>query len=355
MATHELHIFDKVDISTDGPDFTYPDGTQYTFGASTVTIAPGATSQQVFVDDPDDSWFDDDDANPQTLTGAYTINGTTYPASTIIEAEYLMELQDSLGNVYYIAAVSFTGDPYNVDGFTIHGTVPPFGEALTVMNAWEGTLSALPYNSSSPACFEARTRISTPGGWQEARNLRAGDMVSLAHGGSARLALVLRQKTALGPGRKERPVRLQADAIGPGQPARRLVVSPQHRIWVERLQALVPARALVTQPRVGLLNGVRSIDYVHLVLTRHGLIRAENCICESFWPGEMALAGLWPRDRARVQRAMGPDPRPCAPMLRRRAAEAALEAKPCGLAGNPAGRPPFMPDGPEPAQASPER
>ena len=42
-------------------------------------------------------------------------------------------------------------------------------------------------------------------------------------------------------------------------------------------------------------------------------------------------------------------------LLRRRAAEAALEAMSCGPAGNPAGRPPFMPNGPEPAQASPDR
>lgn len=324
MALYDLNIFDMSDIATDGPDFTQPDGTQYTLGVSTITITPGATSQVVSVDDPDDIYFDDDDPNPQTVNGDYTVNGTFFPDNTIIEAEYLMEVQDSLGNSYYIAAVSFRGDPWWIDGFTIHGPVPPFGEALTVVNTWEGNLGAVPYTSSSPACFEAATRIATPGGWTEARDLSAGDMVRLARGGTARLELVLRQRVVLGEGRKDRPVRLQAGALGPGRPERRLVVSPQHRIWIDALGALVPARALVSQPRIGLLNGVREVEYVHLILPRHSLILAEGCTCESFWPGEMAMAGLWPRQRAQIEAVMGPAPPPCAPILTRRDAEEAL-------------------------------
>ncbi len=325
MALYDLNIFDMVDIATDGPDFTQPDGGQYTLGVSTITITPGATSQVVSVDDPDDVYFDDDDPNPQTVNGNYTINGTYFPDNTIIEAEYLMEVQDSLGNSYYIAAVSFRGDPWWIDGFTIHGPVPPFGEALTVVNTWEGNLGAVPYTSSSPACFEAATRIATPGGWTEAQDLSAGDMVRLARGGTARLALVLRQKVVLGDRREDRPVRLQAGSLGPGRPARRLVVSPQHRIWIDALAALVPARALVSLPRIGLLNNVNTVDYVHLILPRHSLILAEDCICESFWPGKMAMAGLWPRQRAQVEAAMGPAPPHCAPIMTRREAEDALK------------------------------
>lgn len=328
MALYELQVFDMSDIATDGPDFTQPDGGQYTLGVSTITITPGATAQPVSVDDPDDIYFDDDDPNPQTLNGAYTVNGTYYADNTIIEAEYLMQVQDSLGNTYYIAAVSFTGDPWQIDGFTIHGAVPPFGEALTIINTWEGTLSAVPYNSSSPACFEARTRIATPQGWTEARDLRPGDPVLLGNGGRAELVLVLHQRVVLGPRPDDRPIRIQPHALGPGLPARPLVVSPQHRVWVAALQALVPARALVVLPRVGLMRGARAVEYVHLVLREHSLIWAENCLCESFWPGAMAMAGLWPRQRALVRQAMGPAPRSCAPMLTRRAAEAALTERP---------------------------
>ena len=347
MAIYDLYVFDMSDIATDGPDFTQPDGLQYTLGVSTVTITPGATVQTVSVDDPNDTTFDDDDPEPQTLNGAYTVNGTSYADNTIIEAEYLMEVKDSAGTSYYIAAVSFTGDPWWIDGFTIHGPVPPFGEALTIVNTWEGFLGAVPYSSSSPACFEARTRIATPGGWTEAGRLRAGDRVTLADGGAAELALVLRQRVLLGNERDDRPVRIQAGALGPGCPERRLVVSPQHRIWVEEVQALMPARALVTQPRVGVLHGVREIDYIHLVLPRHSLILAEGCVCESFWPGKMAMESLWPRQRVLVEGAMGPDPRPCAPMLTRREAEAALEE---GTAGRGLGPLPQMPASP-PAQA----
>lgn len=329
MASYDIYVFDGADISTNGADFTQPDATQYTFGSSTITINMGADDQRVSVEDPDDQYFDDDDSNPQTINGDYTINGNSYTDGTIIEAEYLMQVQDSLGNNYYIAAVSFNGDPYSINGFTIHGPLPPFGEPLTVVGAWEGTLNAVPYSSSSatPACFEAGTRIDVPGGWKEARDLRAGDPILLADGSVAELAHVLHSNWSIGDKREDRPVRLQSDALGSGTPGRRLVVSPQHRIWLPLLEALVPARALVVLPRIGLLQDVDQIKYVHLVLPQHSLIRAENCICESFWPGRVAMASLSPNQREKVSTAMGRNPAPCATMMRLREAEEALKQK----------------------------
>ena len=330
MASYTLYVFDRSFISTNGPDFTVPTGGQYTPGTSTVTIASAPTSQLVTVEDPNDGFFDDDDPVPQTLTGSYTINGTFYPDGTIIEAEYLMEVQDKDGGTYYIAAVSFTGDPNAINAFTLHGPRPPLNEELTVTNTWEGNLGAVPYSSSSPACFEANTRIATPGGWTAAAKLNAGDKVQLARGGTGTLSMVLRRRWTPGPRRQDRPVRLQPGALGPDRPARRLVVSPQHRIWLDALGALVPARALVTLPRVGLLHDARRIDYVHLVLPNHSLISAENCICESFWPGKVALANMPLRHRAEVLAAMGPAPTACAPMMKRREAEGRLRDR-CGV------------------------
>ncbi|MCO6381181.1 Hint domain-containing protein [Oceanicola sp. 502str15] len=329
MALHTVHVYDKSYISTDEPDFSWPDAGQYSYGTSTITIQPGATSQPVTVDDPNDTSFDDDDPEPQTLGGGpYTINGTSYGPGTVIEAEYLLQVQDSLGTSYYIAAVSLTGDPYNIQGFTVHGPLPPMGEPLTVVAGWEGYLNAVPYTSSTPSCFEARTRIAVPGGWREARALRPGDRVSLARGSSAEVALVLHQQARAGPEREARPVRLRADALGRGQPERDLTLSPQHRVWVEALGALVPARALIRLPRIGLLQGRRLIDYVHIVLPQHALLLAEGCPAESFWPGPVALAGLPPRTRGRIRAIMGPAPCPCAPMLAMRPAERALTALP---------------------------
>ena len=327
MASYDIYVFDGADISTNGADFTQPDGQQYTFGTSTITINMGADDQRVSVEDPDDQYFDDDDPNPQTINGDYTINGNTYTDGSIIEAEYLMQVQDSAGNNYYIAAVSFNGDPYSIDGFTIHGPLPPFGEPLTVVGAWEGALNAVPYTSSSstPACFEARTRIDVPGGWKEARELRAGDPVMLADGSVAELAHVLHRNWTIGGKREDRPVRIQGDALGAGSPGRRLVVSPQHRIWLPQLEALVPARALVVLPRIGLLQDVDQIDYVHLVLPQHSLLRAENTVCESFWPGRVAMASLEPDQRSKVSAVMGNSPKPCARMMKLREAEEALK------------------------------
>ncbi len=325
MPLYDIHVFDGSFITTSGEDFTQPDGQQYTLGVSTVTISPGAVEQVVSVDDPNDTTFDDDDPEPQTLNGSYTISGSTYGSGTIIEAEYLMEVQDSLGTTYYIAAVSLTGSPWNVEGFTVHGPpMPPFGEPLTVMNVFEGNLSALPYTSSLPACFEARTRIATAGGWEEARRLKPGDPLRLTGGGTLPVALVLKSREQIGAERTRKPVRLRAHALGPGCPARDLVVSPQHRIWHAGLGALVPARALTKLPRIGLLHGRRSIDYVHIVLPRHAILLAEGCPAESFWPGPMALQGLPRQARHAIRAAMGARPTPAAPFLSMKQAERAL-------------------------------
>uniref|UniRef100_UPI0002557EBC Hint domain-containing protein n=1 Tax=Oceanicola sp. S124 TaxID=1042378 RepID=UPI0002557EBC len=119
----------------------------------------------------------------------------------------------------------------------------------------------------------------------------------------------------------------------PGRPGRRLVLSPQHRVLLDELGGLVPAKALTALPRIGPLRDHGPILYIHLVLDRHALILAEGLACESFWPGDMALDQLSPADRQRVRAIMGDDPCPAAPFLKVRVTRAALAAR------HPAGAP----------------
>ncbi|MCO6381180.1 Hint domain-containing protein [Oceanicola sp. 502str15] len=334
MAEYTLPVFSLSDISTSDPDgFSDNGGYQFAIGTDTVTISPSATSQDVTITDWEENFFDDDAGGAQVLTTPTTINGTPYGAGTNIEAEYLLIVQDSVGTQYTLQFVSMNNDAWNIEGFTVHGALPPAGEALTIVARGDAINDALTYASALPSCFAAATRIATPDGWREVRHLRAGDRVSLAYGGTEALAMVLKSREKIGGKRRRKPVRLRAGSLGPNCPAQDLTLSPQHRVFLPALGALVPARALTELPRIGLVHTLSSIDYVHLVLRRHAILLAEGCPAESFWPGAMSLAGLSPARRLRIRAMMGSNPQPAAPFLSMKEARAWLRESPLRRAG----------------------
>lgn len=97
-----------------------------------------------------------------------------------------------------------------------------------------------------------------------------------------------------------RPIRLQAGRFGL---RRDLTLSPQHAVLVPGL-GLVRARHLAEWGRARVALGVRAVTYHHLLLPQHGLIRAEGCLTESFYPGRMAMAALTVADRLAVARVI---------------------------------------------------
>ncbi|GGE36764.1 hypothetical protein GCM10011360_25670 [Primorskyibacter flagellatus] len=323
MPTQSLYFFDLSYISTDDPDgFSNNGGYQFDLNVNTVTIAPGATETPLSVDD-DDTFFDDDDLG-QTLNGPHTLNGTGYPSGTIIESEYVLTVRDSDNNDYTLQFISVNNDAFDIVGFVIQGPNPPFGEALTIVGRADNTTGTHSYATSSPACFAPNARIETPRGHVRAGQLRAGDEVCLADGGVARVALVLKSRAEDTEDPDRWPVRIRADALGPGCPKNDVVLSPQHRVYVPALQALVPARALTFLPRVGPVKDGSVRKLVHIVLRTHEVLVADGMPCESFWPGAMALAQLPEASRHRVAAIMGPAPERAAPFLKVRQAIAAL-------------------------------
>ncbi|MBT9383775.1 Hint domain-containing protein [Pseudooceanicola sp. CBS1P-1] len=329
MTQQTLYLFDISYLSTTSYTFNSNDGSQFNHGTDTVTIAGNAASQSIQVEDAD-AYFDDE--QPQTLVNDVTLDGTTYSAGTQIESEYLIELSDGAGNTYYISVISLDNNAWTAHAFAIYGTMPPLDTPLTVVCTYDNVQGQIPYASTLPACFAAGTRIATPGGPVAAEALKPGDLLRRADGGTTTARLVLHQTLELGAQPDQAPVRLRVDALAPGMPENDLVLSPQHRVFVPRLASLVPARALTVLPRIGRLHRLRQIRYVHIVCAEHELLEAEGAICESFWPGPLALATLSPRERAQIRAVMGPAPSPAAPMLRRRPAERALRG---GLSAPP--------------------
>lgn len=78
----------------------------------------------------------------------------------------------------------------------------------------------------------------------------------------------------------ERPVRIRADALGEGVPARDLFVSPDHCLWLDGL--LAAAGHLVNGSSITRGEAVADLAYWHVELDTHDLLLAENAPAESF-------------------------------------------------------------------------
>ncbi len=136
--------------------------------------------------------------------------------------------------------------------------------------------------AAATACFAAGTRIATAAGEVAVEALRVGDLVVTAAGACRPVAWVGRQRIDLvahpRAGRVQ-PVRVAADAFGPGQPRRPLFLSPDHAVWWGG--ALIPVGRLVNGGSV--VQGRRSwVEYWHVELDGHDVLIAEGLACESY-------------------------------------------------------------------------
>jgi hypothetical protein len=75
------------------------------------------------------------------------------------------------------------------------------------------------------------------------------------------------------------PVRISADAFGPGRPHRDLLLSPDHAVYVE--DVLIPVKHLVNGSTIAQVP-VDSVTYYHVELPRHDVILAEGLPAESY-------------------------------------------------------------------------
>jgi hypothetical protein len=179
------------------------------------------------------------------------------------------------------ASLNSTTDVLIVSGDTASVTVQ------LASGSYSGTaFSALADGSGGTlvqlACFARGTRIRTEAGEVAVETLAPGMPVALARGGVARVAwvghrLVNCQKHP----RPETvwPVRVAPDAFGPGMPARPLLLSPDHAVWVQG--ALIPIRYLVNGASIAQVE-CPSVEYWHVELPSHDVILAEGLAAESF-------------------------------------------------------------------------
>ncbi len=303
------------------------------------TITLNSRDWQAVTIDDNDAFFSDNDRS-QSLDGRQTIDGVDYASGTVVEAEFGLTLTDGT-NTYPVVTFNVTNSSpafSTVEGLAFIGPpggFPPANVALRVTAAREGpSFAAADY--TVPLCFTPGTLIETPCGVRPVETLSPGALVCTRDHGVQPLRWVGRRRMA-GEGAAS-PVRFAPGALGND---RALIVSPQHRMLVCDWRAqmlfaetavLVPAIAFA---EAGLATRVRGgqVEYIHLLLDRHAVLRSNGAWSESFQPGPRALGGV---DSSSLKaltarcRSIATDPRAYGPAahrdLRGREARALLAA-----------------------------
>lgn len=172
-----------------------------------------------------------------------------------------------------------------------HPLLPPPDREL-----WIAALNLAPAAAprAGVICFLPGTRIATPAGPRPVESLEAGALVTTRDHGAQ--PVIWRGETRLSGAELYlhphlRPVRIAAGALGAGDPAQDLLVSPGHRLLRRLPRALGGGEVLVAAGDLEDGRGIRrdfgpgAVRYVHLMLARHEILDANGLPCESFHPG----------------------------------------------------------------------
>ncbi|MGI4944704.1 MAG: Hint domain-containing protein [Janthinobacterium lividum] len=198
------------------------------------------------------------------------LDGTVLPANRIdgFTAGDSINLHGLAYNTSDSVSVSGSVVTLGVDGTSYILDITGVG-ALGLSSAADGSLVL-----SQAPCYVAGTGIATPKGERQVEDLQAGDVVILATGGTAPIVWVGHRRV-----RNADPVRIVSGAFGPGLPARDLVLSPEHALFLNG--HLVPAHVLVDATSV-IQEAWASVTYYHVELDRHGVLLAEGLPAESY-------------------------------------------------------------------------
>ncbi len=133
------------------------------------------------------------------------------------------------------------------------------------------------------ACFAEGTRILGEDGEVPVEQVAVGDWVPGQVSGQRRRVRWVGRRTVDVSNHPRpwdvAPVRIRAGALAAGQPARDLLLSPDHAVLVRGV--LIPVRYLLNGATI-VQQRVARITYWHLELDAHDVLLAEGMPCESF-------------------------------------------------------------------------
>ena len=131
-------------------------------------------------------------------------------------------------------------------------------------------------------CFAAGTRILTARGEVPVEALIVGDEVVTVEGATLPIHWIgTRHVDCMRHSAPQSilPVRVAADAFGPGLPARSLDLSPDHAVFAA--DVLIPVKHLINGRSV-MQTTVPEVTYYHIELSKHAVILAEGLPAESY-------------------------------------------------------------------------
>lgn len=153
-------------------------------------------------------------------------------------------------------------------------------------------------------CVARGTLIRTPDGLVPVENLQIGDLVATLDRDPQPVRWIGSRKISaqdLAQDPDNYPIRLRAGALGPGSPSRDLLVTQNHRIFLQdwraellfgESQVLVPAKSLLNDSTICRDYSVDEIEYFHVLFDDHNVIFTEDAPTESLHPGLYLMSSM---------------------------------------------------------------
>jgi collagen type I/II/III/V/XI/XXIV/XXVII alpha len=168
------------------------------------------------------------------------------------------------------------------------GALVPSGGTVDVIVSLSETLNAASnelygFNFElGVTCFGPGTFIRTTAGDRAVETLREGDLLLTASGETAPVVFLGRRRIDCRRHKRPgdvQPIRVRAGAFGEAMPARDLLLSPDHAVFVDGV--LIPVRHLLNGTTIARVL-VDTITYYHVELPEHDVIFAEGLTVESY-------------------------------------------------------------------------
>ena len=132
-------------------------------------------------------------------------------------------------------------------------------------------------------CFTRGTLIMTRSGNVPVEELAIGDAVVTFSGAARPIRWIGRRAyhpRFIADNRKVLPIRIEAGVLAHGVPARDLLVSPEHALYLNGV--LVPAALLANGATIMQVAAAEGLEYFHIELDEHDVIFAEGAPTETF-------------------------------------------------------------------------
>lgn len=210
-------------------------------------------------------------------TGAQTISGTINNSpATFANGQSLTGTTVGVDATDFIVTGSFAGSTGTFYVTNTPAQQPGVGGTASVA----ATSASVAY---TPACYCAGTLIRTEKGEMPVEQLVIGDRVVTVSGGLEPIRWI---GTRSYHGRFLKghdhllPIKFCAGSLAPNVPARDLLVSPKHAMFLNGM--LVAAELLVNGRSIVRETAVQRVDYFHIELSHHDVIWAEGAASETF-------------------------------------------------------------------------